>query len=125
MVRQESLLLAYLRQYRYRKALVAIGNGAISSAVEHLVDIQGVTGSIPVSPTILSAIIVGALHNGGRLCRSQAHQLTADSDPPSFARLFPILVGRLPGHLARGGWPPGNRFPLHFAPTRSNSWLRK
>ena len=28
--------------------------GAISSAVEHCIDIAGVTGSIPVLPTILS-----------------------------------------------------------------------
>ena len=37
---------------------------AISSAVEHFVDIEGVTGSIPVSPTIHRHKACGTRENG-------------------------------------------------------------
>lgn len=39
-------------------------NGAISSAGEHYIDIVGVTGSIPVSPTILFYRTNKSVHRG-------------------------------------------------------------
>ena len=37
---------------------------AVSSAVEHFVDIEGVTGSIPVPPTISALSLGAAIHLG-------------------------------------------------------------
>ena len=43
---------------------------ARSSAVEHFVDIEGVTGSIPVSPTIYSSTRLGGLPATQALARA-------------------------------------------------------
>ena len=43
---------------------------AVSSAVEHYVDIVGVTGSIPVTPTIITPIVRGE-ENGASASRKE------------------------------------------------------
>ena len=47
------------------------GDRALSSAVEHFLDMEGVTGSIPVAPTMLSS------ENMGRSGRRQATRRAA------------------------------------------------
>ncbi len=51
--------LASVNFYRYstrsKDLTVLTAIGALSSAVEHFVDIEGVTGSIPVVPTMASS----------------------------------------------------------------------
>src|SRR4249920_1758256 len=48
------LRLSYQRGYRRPPTIIRIWIRAVSSAGEHYVDIVGVTGSIPVPPTIFS-----------------------------------------------------------------------
>ena len=41
-------ILAFLKKY---DILIKVTNGSIAQLVEHLLDVQGVTGSSPVTPT--------------------------------------------------------------------------
>ena len=52
--------------------------GACSSAGEHYVDIVGVTGSIPVTPTILCFIKVRDLENLQKLSESRVFHHCSD-----------------------------------------------